>query len=207
MAEEVTRIVENVDKMFPQIVLNGEVHNSTRYKKTSSSPSTPQTTPSQQSVLGEDIYGVELNNILHNIVDKAIHQELADEVSARQDADSALQNSIDGIEDVIPSSASSSNKLADSASVENSITDAINDLDVSVEGGNGKYIKSISQVNGKIVAESDWLSATGGGVAFVGTRAQYETAKIIPLGQTGHIPSGALVIITDEDDYLNSEDR
>lgn len=92
-------------------------------------------------------------------------------------------------------------------SVDGDIEDAINALDVAVEGGNGKYIKSISQVNGKIVAESDYLSATGGGVAFIGTRAQYEVAKLIPLGQTGHIPSGALVIIADKDDYLNSEDR
>lgn len=92
-------------------------------------------------------------------------------------------------------------------SVDSDIASAINDLDVASVGGNGKYIKSISQVDGKIVAVEDYLSATGGGVAFIGTRAQYEVAKLIPLGQTGHIPSGALVIITDEDDYLNSEDR
>ena len=88
-----------------------------------------------------------------------------------------------------------------------SVSDAINELDVAEVGGNGKYIKSIKEVNGKIVAEADWLSATGGGVAFIGTRVQYEVAKLIPLGQSGHIPDGALVIITDETDYINSEDK
>ena len=37
------------------------------------------------------------------------------------------------------------------------------------------------------------------GVSFIGTRAQYEVAKLIPSGQEGYIPSGSLVIITDED--------
>lgn len=36
------------------------------------------------------------------------------------------------------------------------------------------------------------------GVSFIGTRAQYEVAKLIPSGQEGYIPSGSLVIITDE---------
>lgn len=36
------------------------------------------------------------------------------------------------------------------------------------------------------------------GVSFIGTRAQYEVAKLIPVGTDGHIPSGSLVIITDE---------
>lgn len=53
-----------------------------------------------------------------------------------------------------------------------------------------------------------WGNAGGaGGVAFVGTRAQYEVAKLIPEGQTGYIPSGALVQITDEDNYLIGDER
>ena len=92
------------------------------------------------------------------------------------------------------------------SSVDTDIENAIKALDVASVGGTGKYIKSISQVDGKIVAVEDNLTVTGG-VAFEGTRAQYEVAKLIPLGQAGHIPSGSLVIITDEDDYLNSEDR
>ena len=36
------------------------------------------------------------------------------------------------------------------------------------------------------------------GVSFVGTRAGYETAKLIPVGEEGYIPSKSLVIITDE---------
>jgi hypothetical protein len=48
---------------------------------------------------------------------------------------------------------------------------------------------------------------SGSGVSFKGTRAQYNTAKLIPVGEPGHIPSGSLVIITDEDDYIYGEDR
>lgn len=49
--------------------------------------------------------------------------------------------------------------------------------------------------------------SSAGGLAFVGTRAQYETAKLIPEGQTGYIPSGTLVCITDEDTYLMGEEN
>ena len=53
-----------------------------------------------------------------------------------------------------------------------------------------------------------WGNAGGaGGVAFVGTRAQYEVAKLIPEGVDGHIPSGALVQITDEDAYVIGDEQ
>jgi hypothetical protein len=47
--------------------------------------------------------------------------------------------------------------------------------------------------------------SSAGGLAFVGTRAEYEVAKLIPEGQTGYIPSGTLVCITDEDSKLYGE--
>lgn len=53
----------------------------------------------------------------------------------------------------------------------------------------------------------DKLEQIIGGVAFVGTRAEYEQAKLIPEGQTGHIPSGTLVCITDENTYLMGEQK
>lgn len=197
MAEEITKVIENVDELFPEIVVNGESHVSERYVEPESTPSQslPQSseeqtdTQPQQTVQGEYVDTLSLNGVEHDL------------------KDSPLSQIVEEIGDLIPSQASSSNKLADKNFVSNTIANAINDLDVATEGGSGKYIKSIKQENGKIVAEADWLSATGGGVAFIGTRAQYETAKLIPLGQAGHIPSGALVIITDEDDYINSEDR
>jgi hypothetical protein len=49
--------------------------------------------------------------------------------------------------------------------------------------------------------------SSAGGLAFVGTRAEYEQAKLIPEGQTGHIPSGTLVCITDENTYLMGEQK
>jgi len=49
--------------------------------------------------------------------------------------------------------------------------------------------------------------SSAGGLAFVGTRAEYEVAKLIPEGQTGYIPSGTLVCITDENTYLMGEEK
>lgn len=118
-----------------------------------------------------------------------------------------VDTEIEDIEELIPSEASTSNQLADKNYVDTEISDAIEDLDVSEVGGNGKYIKSIRQVNGKIEAVEDDLSSVGAGVAFIGTRAQYEQAKLIPVGEAGHIPSGSLVLITDEDAYVEGEDR
>ena len=48
-----------------------------------------------------------------------------------------------------------------------------------------------------------WKSNVGGGgLSFVGTRAQYETARLIPEGQDGYIGPNTLVTLTDEDDFL-----
>ena len=49
----------------------------------------------------------------------------------------------------------------------------------------------------------EWKSNVGGGgLAFVGTRAEYEIAKLIPEGKDGYIGPQTLVTITDEDDFL-----
>ena len=54
----------------------------------------------------------------------------------------------------------------------------------------------------------EWKSNVGGGgLAFVGTRAQYEVAKLIPEGTDGYIGPQTLVTITDEDDYVEGEER
>ena len=57
--------------------------------------------------------------------------------------------------------------------------------------------------DGKISYE--WGSAGSAGLAFIGTRAEYEVAKIIPEGNEGHIPSRALVILLDENDTVKGE--
>jgi hypothetical protein len=54
----------------------------------------------------------------------------------------------------------------------------------------------------------EWKSNVGGGgLAFVGTRAQYEVAKLIPEGTDGYIGPQTLVTIIDEDDFLEGEER
>jgi hypothetical protein len=61
----------------------------------------------------------------------------------------------------------------------------------------------------KKISASDFFKdrSSAGGLAFVGTRAEYEVAKLIPEGQTGYIPSGTLVCITDENTYLMGEEK
>ena len=60
-------------------------------------------------------------------------------------------------------------------------------------------------VDGKISYE--WGSAGSAGLAFIGTRAEYEVAKMIQEGNPGHIPAKAMVIITDEDDTLKGVEK
>ncbi len=52
----------------------------------------------------------------------------------------------------------------------------------------------------------EWKSNVGGGgLAFVGTRAEYEAAKLIPEGQDGYIGPQTLVTITDEDEIVEGD--
>lgn len=57
--------------------------------------------------------------------------------------------------------------------------------------------------DGKISYE--WGSAGSAGLAFIGTRAEYEVAKMIQEGNPGHIPAKAMVIITDETDTVKGD--
>ena len=59
--------------------------------------------------------------------------------------------------------------------------------------------------DGKISYE--WGSAGSAGLAFIGTRAEYEVAKMIPEGNEGHIPNHSLVILTDETDTVKGETK
>lgn len=52
-----------------------------------------------------------------------------------------------------------------------------------------------------------WGVASAGSSFVFATRADYNTAKLIPLGQVGHIPDGAIVVIKDEDDYVSGDNR
>jgi hypothetical protein len=137
MAEEVTKTIENVDRLFPEIVVNGESHISENYvppvvieqvvPQQTQEEETQTNTPAQNTQ-GEDVYAVELNEVLHDFSDRDLTQSLANEVSARQSADGNLQQSIDnvagtvnGITAKIPNQASSENQLADKNFVNSSI--------------------------------------------------------------------------------------
>lgn len=57
------------------------------------------------------------------------------------------------------------------------------------------------------VVSYEWGNSGSAGVAFVGTRAEYDVARLIPEGQDGFIPPNSIVKITDEDDYVTGENR
>lgn len=130
MAEEITRTVENVDRLFSEIVVNGERHVSENYVPPAriGQQAHLSSTNNQavQETQGEDVYGVKLNDVLHNLKDQATAQDLTDEITARQNADTALQNNINTINSKIPSTASASNQLVDNASLSAVETDVAN---------------------------------------------------------------------------------
>lgn len=143
MAEEITRTIENVDRLFSEIVVNGESHVSQRFNAPSPQSSTPSV---QEQAQGEDVHAVDLNNVLHNfsdpemdavvqdirdglagevsarsLADQALSSDIAIEANARQSADNLLQGSITAIENKIPAQASAQNQLADKNFVNSSI--------------------------------------------------------------------------------------
>lgn len=260
----VEKVVPNIDINFLQIIVNGEEHTSENYvapvttKKTvvksSSATSTPTSSESSSTrqITGDDVYAVLLNDVLHNFVDRAVTESLAEEVQERERIDGILGEHITdlqsdvtnlgtdvgNIEALIPSQATDENQLADKDFVNSSIatntanflgtytsladitaipnptnndyaflqtvdtagntiyqrykynaqtsswlfeyelnnsgftaeqwatinsgltqslvntaiTNAVNALDVASSGGSGKYIESISEVDGKISA-------------------------------------------------------
>ena len=235
MAEEITKTIKDVDLLFPQIEVNGQTYESERFNRNQAVPvSIPQAeSQTQEQTQGQDVHAVNLNNVLHNFVDPAVVQALEDETTSRENADTALQGDIDDIEALIPNQASSSNQLADKNYVNTSIAtntanflgtyDTLAEIEAIQNPTNNDYAYLQTQTASQLEYdrykynsdEDEWLFefalifpiGSGAGVAFIGTRAGYETAKLIPEEEEGHIPSGALVIITDEDDYVEAEER
>ena len=126
MAEEITKVIENVDELFSEIIVNGESHVSERYvaPQTSTPVSTPQTqeeeqtdTPSQQAVQGEYVDTLELNGIQHDLKDSP----LATEVQALQTLLGTIQGRLNELALLIPSTATAQNQLADKNFVNSSI--------------------------------------------------------------------------------------
>ena len=98
MSEEVVKTIENVDRLFSEIIVNGESHVSERYVAPRSQSASPS---NARSIQGEDVHAVELNEVLHNFSDpdialdvEALQQGLAGEISARTTADQTLDLAI-----------------------------------------------------------------------------------------------------------------
>lgn len=79
----------------------------------------------------------------------------------------------------------------------------------ATELGNDDFVAIWQDGQTKKITGRNFLKnqSNTGGLAFVGTRAEYEVAKLIPEGSTGFIPSGSLVKITDENSYVMGEEN
>ncbi len=99
MSGTVTKVVEGVDKLFDEIVVNGRT-----VKSSAPSTHTTQTSPAPvaEPVEGQYVGAVQLNNVIHGLKDVPLNQRVAN-----------LETDVSGIEKLIPSTASSSNKLTD----------------------------------------------------------------------------------------------
>lgn len=133
MAEEVTKTVENVDRLFSEIIVNGESHVSDRYVPPEPVQSTPAPEPSSsqqnqtapvQDTTGQYIDTIKLNSVLHSLKDTPLSQQVVviqQAINSLQQASNSLQQALNGVLAKIPSEASSSNQLADKNFVNSSI--------------------------------------------------------------------------------------
>ena len=126
MAEEITKTVENVDRLFDEVVVNGERHVTARgqARLNSSGNAIPQTTPPVRDTTGQYIDAIKLNSVLHSLKDSPLSQQVVviqQAINSLQQTINSLQQALDGISAKIPSTASSSNQLADKNFVNSSI--------------------------------------------------------------------------------------
>lgn len=125
MAEEIIKVIENVDELFSEIIVNGESHVSERYVEPPQADipaSTPQTqeeepTYPQQTVQGEYVDKLNLNGVEHDLKDSP----LSAEVRALQELLSTIQSRLNELNALIPSTATAQNQLADKNFVNSSI--------------------------------------------------------------------------------------
>ena len=145
MSEQVIKTVENVDKLFSQIIVNGETFISDKVveqPKPVVKPSTKTETMTTTSTApkapraGEDVYAVDLNDVLHNFTDRTTKQNLTEEIRNRTEKDTAMQTelntvksslntvkaSVEDIQALIPNQATKDNQLADKDFVNSSIS-------------------------------------------------------------------------------------
>ena len=122
--ETVTKVVEGVDRLFDEIVVNGRTVKSAPARQ--SADSTPvSTNQSEPPVQGDTVEAVQLNNVLHNIKDKALTDTVGDidtAVTNLQSDVTNLQGSVSTINSKIPVQASAQNQLADKNFVNSSIS-------------------------------------------------------------------------------------
>lgn len=163
MAEEITKVIENVDELFSEIVVNGESHVSERYvepPQASIPASTPQTqeeepTFPQQTVQGEYVDTLSLNGVEHDLKDSP----LSAEVSALQTLLGTIQSRLNELSALIPSQASAQNQLADKNFVNSSVS--TNTANYISDNGNPFTSVSALEAYSGTVTNNDYAFVTG----------------------------------------------
>lgn len=155
---EVTKVVENIDRLFSEIVVNGESHISDRYV-----PPEPVSTPvlstnqsedeeeqtveqNDEPVQGEYVKAVELNNVLHDFNDEELAERVIEVQGdiTRIDGDiSDINNNITGIEADIESA---EGDIADLNSDVNRIDTTIGNVQTDI----GRLNNRVSNVEGNV---------------------------------------------------------
>ena len=106
MSEQVIKTVENVDKLFSQIIVNGETFISDKVVEqpkpvvkpsTKTETTTTTSTAPKASRAGEDVYAVDLNDVLHNFTDRTTKQNLTEEIRNRTEKDTAMQTELNTV--------------------------------------------------------------------------------------------------------------
>ena len=76
---------------------------------------------------------------------------------------------------------------------------------IPATGGQQTVVTQINPETGKL--EYKWSQVSSGSSFVFANREEYNNAKLIPQGQSGAIPDGAIVVIQDEVNYLKGENR
>lgn len=155
MSETVVKTIENIDKIFNEISLNGSTVKQRQPVQTSQAPDiTPSSQQPQQST-GQKISGIDLNNILHAIWDKQADEDIA-EVKATI---LVMTSDINGIKALIPIQATALNKLADKDFV-NSTVGTNTARYISDNGQPFSSVADLEEYSGT-VTQNDYAFVTG----------------------------------------------
>ena len=168
MSEEVTKEIQDVDRMFQEIEVNGQSFTSDNYvppvvtqtppaeQQLPSDPQEPTDPTHQGNQQGENVNAIDLNNVIHDIEDKYSR----DTVETVQTDIEGINLGISEINSKIPEQATSENKLADKDFVTDAIQDSIETVQASIDDINALIPEQATETNK--LADKNFVNSTVG---------------------------------------------